>query len=146
MFSLITWINGLVNNREAGDFRRLRAHCDVTVMIAAIKQPIRNEHSLDLRLHSQHAWLPWLHVAAGSCYNTVSYNTMQHGNCDHILISQKTPSYPAALVVLSSWRRLIRVITGPLSIVTTATVNSCIVCTISCRGCSQSIYVYTFWT
>ena len=34
MFSLIcAWINGWVNNREAGDLRRHRAHCDVTVML-----------------------------------------------------------------------------------------------------------------
>ena len=34
MFSLIcTWINGLVNNGEAGNLRRDRAHYDVTVMI-----------------------------------------------------------------------------------------------------------------
>ena len=33
IFSLIcAWINGWVNNREAGDLRRLRAHYDVTVM------------------------------------------------------------------------------------------------------------------
>ena len=33
MFSLIcTWITGWVNNREAGDLRRHRAHYDVTVM------------------------------------------------------------------------------------------------------------------
>ena len=33
MFSLIcTWINGWVNNREAGDLRRHRGHYDVTVM------------------------------------------------------------------------------------------------------------------
>ena len=33
MFSLIyAWINGWVNNREAGDLRRHLAHCDVTVM------------------------------------------------------------------------------------------------------------------
>ena len=35
MFSLIcTWINGWVNNREAGDLRRYRAHYDVIVMIS----------------------------------------------------------------------------------------------------------------
>ena len=35
MFSLIcAWINGRVNNREAGDFRRHRAHHDVTVMMS----------------------------------------------------------------------------------------------------------------
>ena len=33
MFSLIcVWINGWVNNREAGDLRRYLAHYDVTVM------------------------------------------------------------------------------------------------------------------
>ena len=33
MFSLIcVWINGWVNNREAGDLRPYRAHYDVTVM------------------------------------------------------------------------------------------------------------------
>ena len=35
MFSLIcVWINGWVNNREAGDLRRYRAHYDVTVMFS----------------------------------------------------------------------------------------------------------------
>ena len=33
MFSLIcVWINGSINNREAGDLRRYRAHYDVIVM------------------------------------------------------------------------------------------------------------------
>ena len=33
MFSLIcVWINGWVNNREAGDLRRYRGHYDVSVM------------------------------------------------------------------------------------------------------------------
>ena len=35
MFSLIcVWINGWVNNGEAGDLRRHRAHYDVTVMLS----------------------------------------------------------------------------------------------------------------
>ena len=35
IFSLIcVWINGWVNNREAGDLRRYFIHCDVTVMIS----------------------------------------------------------------------------------------------------------------
>ena len=29
---IYVWINGWVNNREAGDLRRHRAHYDVTVM------------------------------------------------------------------------------------------------------------------
>ena len=37
MFSLIcAWINGWVNNREAGDLRRQRAHYDVIVMCSVI--------------------------------------------------------------------------------------------------------------
>ena len=37
MFSLIrVWINGWVNNLEAGDFRHHRAHYDVTVMYISI--------------------------------------------------------------------------------------------------------------
>ena len=32
LFFICAWINGWVNNREAGDLRRHCAHCDVTVM------------------------------------------------------------------------------------------------------------------
>ena len=54
MFSLIcVWINGWVNNGEAGDLRRYRAHYVVTVMNSAkidfnfeLISPLRNE-SLD---------------------------------------------------------------------------------------------------
>ena len=36
MFSLIcVWINGWVNNRQAGDLRRYRAHYDVMVVLLA---------------------------------------------------------------------------------------------------------------
>ena len=39
MFSLIcVWTNGWVNNRDAGDLRRYRAHCDVIVMSYHIQQ------------------------------------------------------------------------------------------------------------
>ena len=39
MFSLIcVWINGWVNNREAGDWRRHRGHYDVNVMSAVSRQ------------------------------------------------------------------------------------------------------------
>ena len=40
MFSLIgAWINGLVNNGEAGDLRRHRAHYDVIVMGIRAPEP-----------------------------------------------------------------------------------------------------------
>ena len=32
LFFICVWINGWVNNREAGDLRRHRGHCDVSVM------------------------------------------------------------------------------------------------------------------
>ena len=35
MFFIFAWINGWVNNREAGDLRRRCAHYDVTKMGAA---------------------------------------------------------------------------------------------------------------
>ena len=39
MFSLIcVWINGWVNNREAGDLRRYRAHYDVIVMLNHVNE------------------------------------------------------------------------------------------------------------
>ena len=34
-FFYLRWINGWVNNREAGDLRRYRAHYDVTLMSSA---------------------------------------------------------------------------------------------------------------
>ena len=41
MFSLISsWINGWVNNGEAGDLRRHQAHCDVIVMNASLGMDI----------------------------------------------------------------------------------------------------------
>ena len=40
MFSLIcVWINGWVNNREAGDLRRHRGHYDVIVMVHGVPMP-----------------------------------------------------------------------------------------------------------
>ena len=53
MFSLIcVWINGWVNNREAGDLRRYRAHCDVTIMWIAV------DSFLHLPLRTLTTWEP----------------------------------------------------------------------------------------
>ena len=44
MFSLIlAWTNGWINNRKAGDLRRHRAHCDVTVMKYEYRQSCAGE-------------------------------------------------------------------------------------------------------
>ena len=37
VFFICDWINGSVNNRDAGDFRRHRTHYDVTVRIVRWK-------------------------------------------------------------------------------------------------------------
>ena len=43
MFSLIcVWINGWVNNREAGDLRRYHAHYDVIVMAVIVSDALCN--------------------------------------------------------------------------------------------------------
>ena len=64
MFSLIcTWINGRVNNREAGNLRRYHAHYDVTVMclrfIMAIPTPIRKIGDPVLMVGISSAGLLW---------------------------------------------------------------------------------------
>ena len=54
MFSLIcVWINGWVNNREAGDLRRYRTHYDVTVMIFAM-QIVYDTEFTGAHLHRYH--------------------------------------------------------------------------------------------
>ena len=41
IFSLIyAWVNGWVNNREAGDLRRHRAHYDVILMVTITKRHV----------------------------------------------------------------------------------------------------------
>ena len=52
MFSLIcAWINGWVNNREAGDLKRHNAHYDVIVMKLVIVVPADNRHQV-ISIHS----------------------------------------------------------------------------------------------
>ena len=52
MFSLIfAWINGWVNNREAGDLRRHRAHYDVTVMFVLVRVSLGSSADTLLSLH-----------------------------------------------------------------------------------------------
>ena len=61
IFSLIrAWINGWVNNGEAGDLRRNRAHYDVTVMGAAKVEEMRphGRQGLAKPVYNTHWWLP----------------------------------------------------------------------------------------
>ena len=59
MFSSIcAWINSWVNNREAGDLRRRRAHYDVIVMMAWLSQ----------------APMHFIHIPQGRSFRTVRQN------------------------------------------------------------------------
>ena len=63
MYSLIcVWINGWVNNREAGDLRRHRAHYDVTIM------------------HSPQIQIPTNHQSIIDWYSSQSMMTSSNGN------------------------------------------------------------------
>ena len=60
MFSLIcVWINDLVNNREAGDLRRYRAHYDVIVMKIPNWYASNRGLSIDLIHKSNNAHFPY---------------------------------------------------------------------------------------
>ena len=58
IFSLIcVWINGWVNNREAGDLRRYRAHYDVVVMRRQIGCLLKGLFGLKTKNHkTPHHW------------------------------------------------------------------------------------------
>ena len=64
MFSLIcAWINSWVNNREAGDLRRHRAHYDVIVMIPMVRMNGTLSDSSDvLYIYCSMHWIPLLNV------------------------------------------------------------------------------------
>ena len=61
MFSVIcVWVNGWVNNREAGDFRRYRAHFDVIVMeLAEVVVIILRGTQRPTHLYSQYRGCRW---------------------------------------------------------------------------------------
>ena len=62
MFSVIcVWINGWVNNREAGDLRRYRAHYDVTVML----EPESRHHSILFKIRSLITIQIMIHISIG---------------------------------------------------------------------------------
>ena len=50
-FSDLRWINGLINNHEAGDVRRHRAHYDVNVMQGIVLLQGYWEHMVLIRIH-----------------------------------------------------------------------------------------------
>ena len=57
---ICTWTNGWVSNRDAGDLRRYRAHCDVIVMntdSSGVRDTVTEIASLWLSIHAQNTLL-----------------------------------------------------------------------------------------
>ena len=67
MFSLIcAWVNGWVNNREAGDLRHYRAHYDVIVMQSADSRLAPNQWEISLQCNTVSHQFLWC-VVYGMC-------------------------------------------------------------------------------
>ena len=76
MRSLIcVWVNAWVNNRDAGELRRYRAHYDVTVMMMALNDPV------NLQQWPPHLFIKYPYVSLGFaccvfCVSAKSEETM----------------------------------------------------------------------
>ena len=71
------WINGWVNNREAGDLRRHRVHYDVIVMLQiallARGQSLRVQRSTRKGVHGVELWYFLLYVVWTNCWTKNSF-------------------------------------------------------------------------
>ena len=72
MFSLYAWMKGWVNNGEAGDLRRYRAHFDVTVMTKWTQFCRRRDHQISILLalfaENCQQWRNCVRIITSSCY------------------------------------------------------------------------------
>ena len=90
MFSLISvWINSWINNREAGDLRRYRAHYDVIVMNGQVRSPYRcgtrlkSQDYLILKACSVTSLPPLKCPAPSSSSDSISCNDSYTTTCSH---------------------------------------------------------------
>ena len=111
MFSLIcVWINGWVNNGEAGDMRRYRAHYDVTVMWWHVYLQISHA-IIKFRQH--------LLLGLNMCYSSVRFtkmipsfhcyfdNTLVLSKADIIIMLEGVYQGDIAHILIVSWNILI---------------------------------------
>ena len=88
VFSLIcVWIHDWVNNHEAGDLRRYRAHCDVTVMN---RGTVLHGTSIQLRMYntSQGICIRWALCCGrplGATLVLLWFGTVKHVHNDHLM-------------------------------------------------------------
>ena len=97
MFSLISaWINDWINNREAGDLRRYRAHYDVIVMFCCIRRFLA-------------AWKPVIRQIITLTYAALNENghCLSDDICNSILLNEQFFIYANSLNLVRSgpvWR------------------------------------------
>ena len=87
MFSLTgVWINGWLNNGQAGDLRRYRAHYDVTVMhCEKIKTSITKTPTHRQPTNISHSLCIWAHLLTRFNFNlNMDTNHMPSKVCDKI--------------------------------------------------------------
>ena len=95
MFSLIcTWINGWVNNREAGDLRRHRAHYDVTVIVP---------------------WFVWSCIILAQPISQISYDIAYNANrkCARYIIWKQNKTKTIGCLFVTILEKILRFATGP---------------------------------
>ena len=86
MFTLIcVWINGWVNNREAGDLRRYRAHHDVIVMTLFQRWLIIKSHMILLVL-SMYFWIRLKHMVSRHLWDGGNYVNFSVGDISKFVI------------------------------------------------------------
>ena len=90
MFSLIcSWINCWVNNLEAGDLKRHRAHYDVTVMVPVCMNGVHYLNDLDVNVHQPAQWTPvhcWHHPISNMAIPFVSAGYHFHRPTDEYML------------------------------------------------------------
>ena len=104
VFSLIcVWINGWVNNGEAGDLRRYRAHYDVTVMNILINT---NRLNVDKVFPKRHQLCLFL-CLPNTLFQIVSSRRMWYRRTYILTLSRllqnRTPSPPDTVADPSTW-------------------------------------------
>ena len=103
MFSVIcVWINGWVNNREAGDLRRYRAHYDVTVM-SSLRVDICNFEVSVEDANSYHGFLDKMRYIKGGMFVFIPIRQLHQitHNCE----SQQTKPFIVGRNTLKPWYR-----------------------------------------
>ena len=71
---ICAWINGWVNNHEAGGLRRLRAHYDVTVMLQSINVAITESLRPDCILYVPRCVVVTLVITRTQYYRSIIQN------------------------------------------------------------------------